>query len=255
MAKAPLDLLGRWEVNLIKHTSFIRFNPEIDAKDASRRWRTEIAPLVLEVPGILRYVQNQVVMTTTNDGPVSGPPGFDGFTSIWWSDRDAYEHAIASPQWKVADDRARAIVDSEWSARGMSAEIEARVKRVGIGAVDDGKSTPPGSPIKLIGFLRYRPDMTREQANSYWKTHHGDIALRISEMGHYIQNHAICGTGGSDPKYLGFDGYSEAWFTDFATYEHAMASRFWSELVNDGPELFDMTVFLSGIVEEHVLKN
>jgi hypothetical protein len=33
-----------------------------------------------------------------------------------------------------------------------------------------------------------------------------------------------------------------------------MASAQWNALVVDGPELFDMSVFLSGIVEERVLK-
>ena len=44
------------------------------------------------------------------------------------------------------------------------------------------------------------------------------------------------------------------WFTDFAAYEQAMASPEWKALVADGPELFDMSVFLSGIVRERVLK-
>ena len=33
-----------------------------------------------------------------------------------------------------------------------------------------------------------------------------------------------------------------------------MASTPWRNLTSDGPELFDMSVFLSGIVRERVLK-
>jgi hypothetical protein len=76
--------------------------------------------------------------------------------------------------------------------------------------------------------------------------------LTIEAMGHYTQNHAIRGTGGRHTP--GYDGYSEAWFADFATYERAMASTPWRNLTADGPELFDMSVFLSGIVSERVLK-
>jgi uncharacterized protein (TIGR02118 family) len=121
-----------------------------------------------------------------------------------------------------------------------------------MGATADGVSSPPGDPIKLVGLLMYRPDMSREDANNYWRTVHGRIALKIVELGHYVQNHAIRGTGGRGAP--GFDGFSEAWFADFASYERAMASPEWNDLVDDGPELFDMSVFLSGIVKERVLK-
>jgi uncharacterized protein (TIGR02118 family) len=113
-------------------------------------------------------------------------------------------------------------------------------------------STPPGDPVKLVGFLTYRPDRERAVANDYWCTTHGRIALDVQQMGHYVQNHAIRGPGGISAP--GFDGYSEAWFEDMSAYERAMASPAWKALVDDGPELFDMTAFLSAIVREVVLK-
>ena len=237
---------------MFKHTSFLRFATEIERAEGLRRWRDELGPLELEIPGVVRYVQNPVVVTTTNDGAVEGPPGFDGLTSMGWVDRATYDAAIASPEWAKAQEHAHQLVDPAWWERGMSAMIEERIKRVGMGAADDGMSTPPGSPIKLVGLLRYRDGMTRDEANHYWTTHHGDIALTIREMGHYVQNHAIAPTSGSESDPLGFDGYSEAWFDDIDTYERAMASEPWHDLVDDGPALFDMSVFLSGIVEEDV---
>ena len=62
---------------MLKHTSFLKFRAELDRDDADRRWRDELGPLVLAVPGLERYVQNPVVITTTNDGAVEGPPGSD----------------------------------------------------------------------------------------------------------------------------------------------------------------------------------
>ena len=43
---------------MLKHTSFLKFRPELDRDDADRRWRDELGPLVLAVPGLERYVQN-----------------------------------------------------------------------------------------------------------------------------------------------------------------------------------------------------
>ena len=237
---------------MLKHTSFLKFRAELDRDDADRRWRDELGPLVLAVPGLERYVQNPVVITTTNDGAVEGPPGFDGLGSMWFTDMAAFDAALESPEWAAAGACAAQIFDTSWRNGEASAEIEERVRRVGMGAVADGVSTPPGDPIKLIGLLRYRADMSREDANNYWRTTHGRIALTIAEMGHYTQNHAIRGTAGRFVP--AFDGFSEAWFADFETYERAMASTPWQNLTADGPELFDMSVFLSGIVRERVLK-
>jgi uncharacterized protein (TIGR02118 family) len=237
---------------MIKHTSFVKFRPDLERAEVDRRWRDELGAIQLRLDGLERLVQNPVVIATTNDGAVEGPPGFDGTTSMWFTDMDAFDAALASPEWSEAGRCAGEIFDTAWWGGDASAEIEERVRRVGMGAVRDGVSTPPGTPIKLVGFLRYRADMTREDANNYWRTTHGKIALKIEEMGHYVQNHSIRGTGGRGGP--GFDGFSEAWFTDLDSYEAAMASAQWHALVADGPELFDMSVFLSGIVEERVLK-
>ena len=237
---------------MIKYTRFVRFSSSLDRTDAERRWRDDLGPLLIGLEGIERCVLNPVEIAATNEGAVDGPPGFDGMTSMWFTDMGAFDAALGSALWAEAEACARDIFDTEWHGGDVSAEIEERVRRVGMGAVADGVSTPPGDPVKLVGFLTYRPDRSRAANNDYWRTTHGRIALGIEEMGHYVQNHAIRGPGGArDP---GFDGYSEAWFADIAAYERAMASEPWAALVADGDELFDMSVFLSGIVREVVLK-
>jgi uncharacterized protein (TIGR02118 family) len=237
---------------VIKHTTFLKFNPALDRAEADRRWRDELGPLVLALPGIQRYVQNPVALASNNDGALEGPPPFDGLGEMWFHDMGSFDAALDSPQWAACAAVAAEIFDPNWEHKNMSAEIEERIRRVGMGAKPDGVSTPPGNPIKLIGLLQYRDDMTREDCNNYWRSTHGRFALRIKPMEHYVQNHVIRGTGGAFKA--GFDGYSQAWFADMATYEKAMESEEWNTLEADGPELFDMTVFLGGIVQERVLK-
>jgi uncharacterized protein (TIGR02118 family) len=230
----------------------MKFRPDIERADADRRWLDDLGPIQLSLPGLERYVQNPVAITTTNDGAVEGPPGFDATTSMWFTDMEAFDAALDSAAWAAAEQSASEIFDLSWRGGHASVEVEERVRRVGMGATADGVSTPPGDPIKLVGLLKYRPDMSREDANNYWRTVHGRIALKIHEMGHYVQNHAIRGARGHAAP--GFDGFSEAWFADFASYERAMKSSEWNDLVDDGPELFDMSVFVSAIVKERVLK-
>src|SRR4029078_3122162 len=87
---------------MVKHTSFLRFRPELDREVADRRWRDELGPLVLSVPGLERYVQNPVVITTTNHGAVEVPRGFDGLGSMWFTDMAAFDAALESPEWAAA---------------------------------------------------------------------------------------------------------------------------------------------------------
>jgi uncharacterized protein (TIGR02118 family) len=171
--------------------------------------------------------------------------------SLWFPDMAALDAALGSAGWAAAEAQGERLFETTWRDGDMSAEIEERVRRVGMGAVADGVSTPPGQPVKLVGLLEYRADLTRQEANDYWRTTHGRIALGVVEMGHYVQNHAIRRAGGQGAP--AFDGYSEAWFDDMDAYVRAMASDAWSALVADGPELFDMSVFCSAIVREIVL--
>ena len=149
-------------------------------------------------------------------------------------------------------DDGREIFDTEWTLDGRGAEIEERVVREGLGSKGDGVSTPPNGPIKLIGFLQYRKDMAREDANAYWAGTHREIAVQIQQIGHYTQNHAIRPAAGSDR--LAFDGFSESWYADPGVYQEAMGSPEWAALGEDGDNLFDMSLFESAIVEERVVK-
>ena len=228
---------------------FLKFRNDVDRAEADRHFAQEHAALVLEVPGLVRYVQNPLVTSATLAGTSEAAPVADGFAAMWFEDREGYLAAIASPQWQRVVEDAGAIFDGEWLAQGWAAEIEERVKRQGLGAPQDGVSTPPAGPIKLIGILRYRQDMDRDACNAYWATTHGDIALKISQIGHYTQNHAIRPVIG---ERLAFDGFSESWYADQATYEAAMASPEWAALGADGDNLFDMGAFKSIIVEERV---
>ena len=231
---------------------FVKFKPDGDRAEQDRRWATDHAALCVRVPGVRRYVQNPVVTTATLAGVSDGPAPWDGFSAFWWDDRDAYLAAMESPEWEAVMEDGRELFDVEWTLDGRGAEIEERVVREGLGAKGDGVSTPPAGPIKLIGFLQYRTDMPREDCNAYWAGTHREIAVTISQIGHYTQNHAIRPAVGSDR--LAFDGFSESWYADAGTYEQAMGSPEWADLGADGDNLFDMSRFESAIVEERVLK-
>jgi uncharacterized protein (TIGR02118 family) len=238
---------------MLKTVWFVRFRDGVDPAEGDRFWAEEHGPMILELPGVIRYVQNTSVSAATLEGAIAERPAFDGFAAIWWASREQYYEAMRSPAWKAIEEDAARIFDIEWT-RSMCAEMEERVMRVGLGAKADGVSTPPGKPIKLIGLLVDRPGMHPFDVNEYWAGTHGDIALTIKQIGHYTQNHILRAIRGNEGTALGFGGFSESWYENEAVYEEAMDSKEWKELGDDGPNLFDMTVFKSAWVEERVLR-
>jgi len=229
---------------MLKTTSFVRFHKDGDQSELRERWIGEHARMVLALPGVVRYVQN---LSRTTDGQT---PPFDGYWALWWSDRSSYVQALQSPLWRRVQEDAAELVDTEWMER-MSAEIDERVMRVGLGAPADGVSTPPPTTTKAVGVLRYLPTLRRDEANEYWVRTHGELALAIPEIGHYVHNHAARPLRGRAAP-PGFDGYSEAWFTDDATHAQALATDGWKALAADGPNLFERSATIGAVVVEHV---
>jgi uncharacterized protein (TIGR02118 family) len=231
---------------VLKTVSFVRFGGGHDRREATRRWAEEQAASIVELPGVLRHAQNVALRTP---GDASEPLGFDGFSTIWWSDRSSYAQALESDGWHSVI--AGPGTDLAWT-RSMSAEVEERVMRVGLGANPDGVSTPPPGRLKVVGVLRYLTGMPRGEANEYWLGTHGEIALTVSQLGHYVHNHVLRPLRGETTP-LAFDGYSEAWFEDERAFEEALASDGWKSLVRDGPNLFDRAATMAAFVEERAM--
>jgi uncharacterized protein (TIGR02118 family) len=68
-------------------------------------WAEFHAPLVLELPGLRRYVQNHGIIDARF------PMTHDGWSEMWFDDVDAFRAAMASPEWqKALDDAATLFV-------------------------------------------------------------------------------------------------------------------------------------------------
>lgn len=104
---------------------------------------------------------------------------------------------------------------------------------------------------KVIALTKFTPELTLEEARRYWAHDHGDLALTVPGIRHYLQDHWIDDLDGNAD--LPFHGNSEIWYDDEAGYEATMASHEWQVLVDDGPNVFDYSTIVSGIVDEHVL--
>jgi uncharacterized protein (TIGR02118 family) len=62
-------------------------------KEASfDHWINNHPPLILEIPGVVKYVQNEILEDL-------GGTTFDGISEIWFEDKAAYDAAMASEHW------------------------------------------------------------------------------------------------------------------------------------------------------------
>jgi uncharacterized protein (TIGR02118 family) len=109
--------------------------------------------------------------------------------------------------------------------------------------------------IKVCWLLTFRSDLDHDEIRRWWRTDHGDLALKVPGLKRYVQNHFLdpldeARAEGGMP----FQGLVEVWFDDQAAYDAAMASPEWRALEDDGPNGFDMTVLYGGFVREHVMR-
>src|SRR4051794_8482187 len=81
----------------------IKYRADVDREEALSHWRETHARLMLEIPGVVRYVQSRTVE------PLS--PGFDGVAELWFEDRDAFEAAKRTPAWLNAVEDNQRFID------------------------------------------------------------------------------------------------------------------------------------------------
>ncbi len=66
-----------------------------------RHWRDIHGPLAHAVPGILRYVQNEITAEPSRPDIALHDIAVDGIAEIWWESEAAMAHAATTPELKA----------------------------------------------------------------------------------------------------------------------------------------------------------
>jgi uncharacterized protein (TIGR02118 family) len=114
--------------------------------------------------------------------------------------------------------------------------------------------------IKVVWVARLRQDRPREEMRTYWTETHGrEIGCRIEPMRSYVQSHVVgaIGAQGESDAQVAFDGYSVHEYDDRAAFEAALASQAFADVVEDGPNVFEMDSMdgMSAVVEERIMRD
>jgi uncharacterized protein (TIGR02118 family) len=239
---------------MYKVIALTKFKPGMSLTDARKHWREVHGALAVKVPFIERYYQNQWLTPLDEVGPGNAGPAdtvaqrlrFDGNSQIWYADEEAYLKAMSSHEWAVLLEDAVNVFDFD---SFVSAIIEDHVLRDDL-AADTG--------FKVIWLVKYKADLERKATDRHYLEVHGEIALRVPGVLRYEQNHGVKSadveglTEDSVPFDGKYDGYSEAWWADEASYLAALESPEWAELVADGGTFIDVN-HLDGAVCRNVV--
>lgn len=80
---------------MIKFVTLLHRRNDLSPEEFHRYWREVHAPLVLQLPGVIRYVQSRVVELSDRDSL------FDGMAELWYEDAESLKGAIRSPEYEV----------------------------------------------------------------------------------------------------------------------------------------------------------
>jgi uncharacterized protein (TIGR02118 family) len=103
----------------------------------------------------------------------------------------------------------------------------------------------------MIFGAKRRPGMSREDFGTYWLTTHAEKAKKVPGIARYVINLApdLSGTGREMP----YDGFAEVWFTSEEDMRASARSPEIRVVLEDEPNLFDISTRFSVIVQEHVM--
>jgi uncharacterized protein (TIGR02118 family) len=213
---------------MIRLTFVLRRKPGATREEFQEYWRRAHAPLVAQhadTLDLLRYVQVHTFDDPANEQMAAARGGmeapYDGVAELWWSSRDALR---ATGQDGRAATAAAALIEDEARFIDLAASpLWFAYEYPQINPTPENIVAEEGSSIvKLFYCLRERLGQPADEAQWYWRTHHGPfIRRRTHHSGgalRYVQVHraeeemgaaARQARGTTAEPYL---GHAELWF-------------------------------------------
>ena len=168
---------------MLRLTFLIRRRPDLNRAEFQHYWRTHHGPMMAgfsEDLNVLRYVQCH---TTDDDhsalwgprAPMEEP--YDGVAEVWWESKEAFLAASRTDRGRAAG---QAMVDDEPNFMDLpncSAWLGYEYPQVNP-TPEHLVATERSGLVKLYFPLRHLESLSLENAQHYWRTHHGPVIRR-----------------------------------------------------------------------------
>jgi uncharacterized protein (TIGR02118 family) len=182
-------------------------------------WRGTHGPLVAGAPNLLGYWQNAVVeRPAVAPGVTRGPWDFDGFSQLWFADRQGSDHAF-----KSGDFATKLMADERHFLGGLS--IVTVTQHVVV-PLPEASERP--ALLKRMTLIKRRLELSEDDFRREWRVH-ADLVVQMPGVRGYRQNVVTARerTKGQACGYddLPIDGVVEFWFDDAAGSRAAFSSR------------------------------
>jgi uncharacterized protein (TIGR02118 family) len=186
-------------MTMVKALSYFRRKPGMAVEDFQAYWRQRHPEVVTKLAGVRRYVQSH----TLPQAYARGAPAYDGIAEVWFDDTEAMRRLGGSPEYEaVRADEARFI---DHATMGLLITEEH--------VIVDG--APAAGAVKMVMFLRRRPDLEVGAFQHYWRAIHGPLAAAVPQVRRYVQSH-VRRSAYERGRVPGFDGVALLWFDDTA---------------------------------------
>lgn len=209
----------------IKVFEFVKRAPDLSIEAFHRRWRDELAAEIAASPIARQHLRRHELNARLpqdyrrdRHALEVADAGFDG-VDVRWLDSEGDLAAFEN------DGVLAASLDEH--RRRLCAPVSLRVvTRDPVSILD--KPGRENATAKLLCILRRNPALEAERFHAHWRDHHGGLFRRIPELCDpiiaYDQNHGIA----TDAP---FDGVTEQWFADLATFAESLRAEANASLV------------------------
>jgi uncharacterized protein (TIGR02118 family) len=107
--------------------------------------------------------------------------------------------------------------------------------------------------VKAVSFFKRRPGMSVEAFQTYWRTAHPDVVVKLPRLRRYVQSHTLpSGYRKGEPVY---DGIAEVWFDDTGAMRALIGSAEYAAVQADEAKFIERSTMGLIVTEEHVIKD
>ncbi len=226
---------------MIKQVVLVKFRPDVPRAVLIDRYENDHAPLVRSLlPFFSDYRRNYVVDHPLVSRGRDEGPDFDVVTQLWYSDARPLRRALADPATETA------ILESEAClfAPGTMTILECEEYVTPAATLQPHPAGHAGRPaIKLIGLIRKKAGMTRDQFIDRYENGHCALALSVltkDSLPTFAEYRRTYPMPSETPV---IDVMTEVWFWTEADFQHFLAQRadphVDAALSRDEAEVFD----------------